>query len=223
MGKPNRSWIKEHRRERYYQKAKQEGFRARSAFKLVQILQKFPILKVNGKFAQKILDLGCSPGSWVEVLIKEYHDFNEQVDGKLNPPQILGIDLTSVKLFPDYPSFTFVRMDIFKPECGQIIESWANGKMDVILSDLAPKTAGNDSDIGMQESMVIQVLEYAKKYLCIGGNLVIKIFQSENTQSIVNEWKPKFKEFRLFKPQASQPKSREMYIIGEKYIGEIFS
>jgi 23S rRNA (uridine2552-2'-O)-methyltransferase len=219
MGKPNKTWIKQHHKERYYQKAKNEGFRARSAYKLIQILQKYPILKVNGKFAQKILDLGCSPGSWVEVIIKEYHEFNEQVDGKFPPPQILGIDLTSVKPFLDYSPFTFVRMDIFKPECEQAITSWANGKIDVVLSDLAPKTAGNDADIGMQESMVVKVLEYAKNHLCVGGNLVIKIFQSENTQTIRNEWKVHFKEFSLYKPPASQPQSREMYFIGEKFLG----
>ena len=80
-----KEWIKDHIHEKYYVKAKEQGFRARSAFKLLQILKKFPLLEVNGQFVHKVLDLGCSPGSWIEVVLKKHQECQEQNQINLPP------------------------------------------------------------------------------------------------------------------------------------------
>jgi 23S rRNA (uridine2552-2'-O)-methyltransferase len=212
-------WIKDHLHERYYLKAKDENYRARSAYKLLQILHKYPILVIDGRFVQSVLDLGCAPGSWIEVIIRQHTNYLEEMQDKTLPPRILGVDLTSIRPFPEYPTFNFIRKDIFKPELELEVAKWVEGKkIDVILSDLAPKTSGNESDLGMQESMVVRVLEIAQKYLQLHGNVVIKVFQTENTQKIISPWKSHFESLKLFKPGASQPHSREMYLIGMNFI-----
>ena len=211
-------WIKNHIHEKFYQKAKEEGFRARSAFKLLHILRKYPILDVNGQFAHKVLDLGCSPGSWIEVVMRKYQDFQESNQVNIPPPKILGIDLTSIRPFPEFPTVSFERIDIFTPECEAKIKEWSKGKLDVILSDLAPKTGGNDTDVRIQEAMVLRVFELANFFLRPGGHVAIKVFQSEETQRIIAEWKTKFELLKPFKPQASQPQSRELFLVGMNFL-----
>jgi 23S rRNA U2552 (ribose-2'-O)-methylase RlmE/FtsJ len=220
MAKKGKRWIKDHQHERYYVKAKEAGFRARSAFKLIHILKKFPLLTTHHGFAKKIVDLGCAPGSWIEVIFQHYSEQPESIQQRSPPPQVLGIDLTSVRPFPEHPTFQFVRMDIFKPEIEAAIASWANGKVNVILSDLAPKTSGNDSDLGMQEAMVERVLELARLFLERNGHVAIKVFQSENTMQIIKKWTPYFENLKLFKPPSSQQTSRELYLIGWQFIGQ---
>ena len=213
---PNRqhTWIAHHTEEKYYKLAKAEGYRARSAFKLLQIMKKHPIFEVNGHFPETILDLGCSPGSWIEVIIKTYEENRESIK---RTPRILGIDLTTPRPF-DTTMFEFFRCDIFKEQCEEKIKTWNPRGYDLILSDLAPKTSGNDSSIAIQEGMVERVLEFAGKYLHTHGNIVVKVFQTEFTQEIVKKWTTKFDTVRLSKPPASTGSSRETFLVGLDFI-----
>jgi 23S rRNA U2552 (ribose-2'-O)-methylase RlmE/FtsJ len=209
---PNRrkTWVNRHVHEHYYRRAKSEGFRARSAYKLWQIIAKYPILEIHGEFPRTILDLGCAPGSWIEVIIKRY---NENKTTIKQPPRILGIDLTTIRPF-EGEIVEFYRCDVFKPACEDKIIEWAPEGIDLILSDLAPKTSGNDRDLAIQEGMVDRVLELTSKFLHTHGNIVVKMFQSENSLVTVKKWANQFKTLNLCKPKASTPGSRETFLIG---------
>ena len=210
----NRTWIAHHTDEKYYKLAKREGYRARSAFKLLQIMKKHTIFEVNGRSPDTILDLGCSPGSWVEVILKTYEENRESIK---RPPRILGMDLTTPRPF-ETTMFEFFRCDIMKEQCEEKVKTWSPTGYDLILSDLAPKTSGNDSSIAIQEGMVERVLELASKYLKSHGNIVIKVFQSEFTQDILKKYQAKFDTLRLSKPNASTPSSRETFLVGLDFI-----
>ena len=213
MSKKGKNWIKGQLRDNYYRKSKKEGFRSRAAYKLLQIDSKYKIFKVNGKFPKKILDLGAAPGAWLEVIIKKYQDIPIQ---RRNPNfKVIGIDLTTIHPFQNAPFIETYRMDIFNEKCEKEIIS-KEKPFDVILSDLAPKTTGDFRDIAKQEAMVEKVFEFTK-YLKRHGNIVVKIFQSENTNEIIRNWKPKFQILKRMKPPASRESSREIYIIGVNF------
>ncbi|MHA1777163.1 MAG: hypothetical protein DRO88_01205 [Promethearchaeia archaeon] len=214
MGSKKNPWLSKQKSDPYYKRSKNEHHRARSYYKLQEIDRKYHILSVNGRFPKKILDLGAAPGAWIEYTSNQYQSLPEKQQSKKF--QIVGIDLTSIRPFSELPNIKCFRMDIFKPECEAFIQE--SSPWDVILSDLAPKTAGDFRDVAIQESMVQKVL-YFTRYLKIGGNIVVKIFQSDQSNVIFEKWKPAFRLFKRMKPSASRPKSRELYFIGKSYIG----
>ncbi len=198
--------------EEYYQKAKESGYRARSAFKLIQIDRKYDIFKLKNRYATKILDLGCHPGSFLQVIHGKFSSLLEY--DKIDDYYVLGVDLTSIKPI-NSENIEFVRCDIFEDNCAQIIEE--KGKYDVILSDLAPKTSGDYRDVAIQESMVSRVFELLRN-LNMGGNVMIKIFESPKTQEFVKKFKRKFRFVKITKPDASREKSKEKYMIGKDFL-----
>ena len=213
MGNKKGPWLAKQRSDKYYRKSKNEHHRARSYYKLEQIDKKYNVLTVRGRFPKSILDLGAAPGAWLEYIKDQYEKHPK--NGKPSKPKYVGIDLRSIRPFEDAPFISSHRHDIFKPDCHQFITD--NGPWDVILSDLAPKTAGDFRDIAIQEDMVRQVAMFLK-HLKNEGNIVVKIFQSEQTDSFVKEWKEKFRLIKRIKPEASRPKSRELYIVGLGYL-----
>ena len=200
--------------DKYYRKAKEEGFRARSAYKLFQIDAKFNIFRVNGRFPLHTLDMGASPGSWLEVIIKKY----EQLPDKQRPNKfkVIAIDLNSIKAFENAPYINFYRIDIFKPRIEEVLDEIKY--LDLIISDLAPKTAGDSRDTAIQESMVERAFEFCNMYLKRGGNFVTKIFQSPDTRLILKNHEKEFEHLQLTKPSASRQQSREMYLVGKNFL-----
>jgi len=214
MGKNTKAWLSKQKADPYYRKAKQRGYRARSAFKLLEIIDKHNILYVNGRFPKTILDLGAAPGAWIEIILEKYKKQDPQSVSKKF--KVVGIDLTTIKPF-DNPMAETHRCDIFKPKTEEILKPY--GLFDVIVSDLAPKTAGDDRDIAIQEAMVERVFALLPKILKMHGNLVIKIFQSELTRQFVNVQKNNFRFVKLTKPNASRPSSKELYLVCKDYTG----
>ncbi|MHA1519964.1 MAG: SAM-dependent methyltransferase [Promethearchaeota archaeon] len=212
MGNKKGPWMAKQKSDKYYRKSKKEHHRARSYYKLEQIDRKYHVLTFRGRYPKKILDLGAAPGAWLEYIKDQYDKAPKNL--KTSKPSYVGIDLRSLRPFDEAPYISSYRYDIFKPECDQFIAE--NGPWDVILSDLAPKTAGDYRDVAIQEEMVGQVFIFLK-YLKNEGNIVIKIFQSEQTDLFVKKWKDRFKLFKRIKPEASRSKSRELYLVGIGY------
>jgi len=213
MAKKGNTWIDKQRHDRYYKRSKSEGHRARSYYKLQQIDKKYHVLRINGKFPKKILDLGAAPGAWLEYIHDEYRRV-----AAANPYirlHAVGIDLNSIKPFESVEGISSVRFDIFKPECETFIIE--HGPWDVILSDLAPKTAGDYRDVALQEAMVQRVIEFCHAALQSGGNVAFKIFQAESTDTFVKSLASMFEMVKLTKPNASREGSRELYVVGLKY------
>jgi len=179
----------------YTKKSRQEGYYARSVYKLKELNNKYHLLK----HGDKVLDLGCSPGGWVQAAL-------EIVDRE---GIVIGIDIEKAKVKAE--NFKFIQGDIYNKEIIEGIE-----KVDVVLSDMAPKTSGiRDLDQGRSYDLAKQALTVAKKKLKGNGNFVCKIFQGKDYQNFINEVRKEFQFVKTSKPEASKSGSKEMYVVAK--------
>jgi 23S rRNA (uridine2552-2'-O)-methyltransferase len=182
------------KKDHYHQKAKKEGFLARSAYKLQEIQAKFKLLR-NGS---KVLDLGCAPGAWTQVALP------------LVGPQglVVGVDLEAVEL--KHARFRFIHGDAFalKPE------DLPEGPFDSVLSDMAPKTSGvKIRDQAKSAELCLHALEVAKLHLKPGGSLVVKLFEGEDAEKVRKEIGAHFSALKLFRPESTRQASVEIYLV----------
>ena len=203
----------EHRKEPLYKKAKREGYRARSAFKLLDVQKRYNIFKR----AFYILDLGSTPGSWLQVA----KHFGESNILKYNANyyhrdhyKIMGVD---IKRLAPIENVKIVKMDFTSPEFQVEINSYFNGeKLDLILSDASINKSGNKfSDQARQIKLCLKILELTKN-LKIKGNFLIKVFQGADFEGFYKKMKQQFIVVRSLKPKSSNKKSNEIYLIGLK-------
>lgn len=189
-------------RDAYYRKAQAQGLRARSAFKLDDILQRFPqFLPKNAA----VLDLGSAPGSFLQVLAKKA------------PRLLVGIDLNPIE---PVEGTIFYQGDIFSEQTASYLRQY--GQFDVIVSDMAPKTTGvPDNDQYHSVELCERVLELARDILKPNGNLLLKIFTGADFDPFWAEFKQSFKKAKVFKPDASRDRSRETFLVGESYLREL--
>ncbi len=200
-----------HKKEIFYKKAKTEGYRARSAYKLINIQQKFNIFKR----AFYILDIGCAPGSWLQVAKK----FAEENLEKYNDQyyhrsyfKIMGIDIKKTSPIEDV--YTLLA-DITNPETQKEINQFFQDKLDLIISDASIKKSGNKfSDQLNQLDLCYKIMNIVKENLKFKGNLVMKAFQGSDFIKFTKEAKKLFKILRSFKPESSKKTSNEIFIIG---------
>jgi len=174
--------------------AKQSGFRARSIFKLIDINRKFNLIKKG----DKILDLGCWPGSWLQFCSN------------------LGCSCIGVDLKPinSLPNCFFIKSDIYDKKLISKIKK--HGNFDAVLSDLAPNTTGiKEIDQNKSTTLSFRALEIVKDLLKERGNFLCKVFQSNETPQIIHEFKKYFPFVKLYKPLSSKKRSKEVYIIAK--------
>lgn len=179
----------------YTKKSREEGYYARSVYKLKQINKKYQIIKPG----DKILDLGCSPGGWVQASLE------------ITGPKglVVGIDIDKAKVKAE--NFKFIQEDIYNKEIIENLE-----KFDVVLSDMAPKTSGvRELDQERSLDLAKQAFIIAKKKLKGNGNFVCKIFQGKDYPEFLNEVRKEFGFVKAVKPEASKSGSKEMYVIGK--------
>jgi len=182
----------------YTQLAKKENYPARSVYKLKEIDEKFKIFKKG----QKILDLGCAPGSWLK--------FASEKAGK--DGLVVGIDLKKTEIeFPENTK-TF-QGDIFEKETIDFLSSF--GPYDILMSDMAPDTTG----IKYADSVKSAALCEAALYLCqsllvTGGVFITKIFQGPDFDNFAKQVLSEFGKRKIFKPKSCRKNSKEIYIIG---------
>ena len=185
------------RRDQYRRLAKDQGYRARSAYKLLQINRSYNILKKG----DKVVDLGCAPGGWLQVAVKEVRP-----SGK-----VLGIDLKPVTPVVDA---IILQGSIEDPNMLSKIEEILGSKADVILSDLAPNVSGVwDIDHARQISLSTIALQFTQRLLRIGGSSVFKVFEGDMLKEFRSELDRNFGKVFLSKPSASRQESSELYII----------
>jgi len=181
--------------DKYYRRAKQDNYRARSAYKLKEIQKKYKIIKRD----DTILDIGCAPGSWL------------QVAKKITKGRIVGVDLNTIK---PIKGVIFVQGDITKKEIQEQIKS----KYDVIISDIAPKTSGaKERDQYLSLELSRMSFNIAKKYLKKSGNFIVKTFQSQETEDLVKDMKKHFDLVKRYIPESTRKGSKEIYIIAKDF------
>ena len=186
--------IKDH----YFHKAKKDGYAARSVYKIEEIDKKYRII---GK-GNKVLDLGCSPGSWLQYASRKVG----------NSGQVLGVDLQTIKI--SLPSHVkVIRADIFEVTNEDL--KIKGGQADVILSDMAPKISGiRTTDVYRSFELNKKVLYLANDILCQEGSLLVKAFQGKLCDELCNEFKNMFADVKLCKPKSSRSESVEIFILG---------
>ena len=179
----------------FFKKAKVQGYRSRSAFKLIELNDKFKFLK-NGI---KLLDVGSFPGSWCQVARE-----------KIKNGKILGIDKKEVKAIQ---GVKFVRGDFLDKKLKLIAVEYFKSNIDVILSDMAPNTTGNKSVDSIRiNELCLAILNFSKKTLSKDGVVISKFFMGEDFEEIRTTAKKYFKKIDFFKPNSSRDESRETYI-----------
>ncbi len=187
--------------DKWAKKAKELGYPARSVFKLIEIQEKFKILKAG----DTVLDLGAAPGSWSK--------YAHQVVGEKG--KVIGVDLEEVKV--NFPNFFFLKKNIFELSSEEV-KALGIEKVDVILSDLAPKTTGNKwVDHIKSVELVEKALEISTELLKEGGHLVAKIFEGPQTPLLRKKLEKMFQKVNLFKPKSSRKESKEIFFIAKNF------
>lgn len=192
--------------DHYFRKAKKEGYPARSVFKLEEAQKKHRFLIKGGR----ILDIGCSPGSW-----SMYASRSVGVSGL-----VVGVDLNKVIAANRKPGaeIKWLKGDITNEQTIQQIRSLSN-KFSVVLSDMAPKTTGNKwADQQRSLDLSRKALEVAMEFLEPGGAFYCKVFEGEDFKEFFNEVKSRFTKAKIIKPKSSRPESREVFVLGMDFI-----
>jgi 23S rRNA (uridine2552-2'-O)-methyltransferase len=198
----SKRWYHERKREYYHLRAKEEGYASRAAFKLIQLDERFHLFEG----ARKALDLGAAPGGWLQVA-------SEAIGGE---GMILGVDLQEISDL-GLPGVETLVGDVTSEDTIQEIREFVQGKVDVILSDMAPDVSGNwDLDQYRQIHLARIVLVIADELLRKDGWLVVKTFQGSEHDKYVQEVREMFEQVKIVKPKASRKKSAEIYLVAHR-------
>ena len=185
------------RKDQYRRLAKDQGYRARSAYKLLQLNNSYHIIKKGSK----VVDLGCAPGGWLQVVTKEVGQAGK----------VVGIDLKPVE---SVAGATVLKGNIEDVDMFEKIVGILGSKADVILSDLAPNVSGLwDIDHARQISLSATALGFARQVLRVGGSAVFKVFEGDLLNEFRADLKTSFGRVLLNKPSASRQESSELYIV----------
>ena len=197
--KISKNWLNKQKKDIYVRQSKVDGYRARSAYKLIEIDEKFKIFKGD----MFVIDIGAAPGSWSQYVSKVV------INGKL-----ISIDL---KEMDEIKNTTFIKGDFTDENIKNKIKNFLNKKPDVIISDMAVNTTGiKDLDSLQTGELCKESIYFAKDVLSKNGFFVSKIFMGSSFNEIVALSKKTFKEVKVFKPKSSRKDSKESFIICKK-------
>ena len=186
-------------KDAYFKKAKQEGYRARSAYKLKEALDKYHLIRKG----DKVLDVGCAPGSFIQV-----------VSGIVGQEGlVVGIDILPMMPFPS-GNVTIVTDDIRTIDIKALLNEHGLARFDAITCDIAPNLTGiRDVDMGNVEELYRAVHAIILAGLKKGGHVLLKLFMSDAFRGITHELKQSFDKVTVFKPAASRSVSSETYLV----------
>ena len=197
--KISKNWVNKQRRDIYVRQSKVDGYRARSAYKLIEIDEKFKIFK-GGMF---VLDIGAAPGSWSQYVSKVVKN------GK-----VISIDLKSME---EIKNTIQVKGDFTDPNVQKKIKAYLNKGLDVVMSDMAVNTTGiKNLDAIQTGELCKEAMIFSKDVISQNGFFISKIFMGSTFNEIVALGKKIFKEVKVFKPQSSRKDSKESFIICKK-------
>ncbi len=186
--------------DRYFKMAKADGYLARSAYKLQEIQEKFRVLRSG----DHVIDLGCAPGSWLQVASETVGETGS----------VVGIDLQEVR-HRIGPNVRTMQGDVFKVSAEELFEL-GGGVFEVVLSDMAPNTSGHGDDL-LSARLCHRVLEVLPTLLRAGGCLAMKILEGEDTPHVMNRARRMFRDVAGFKPKSSRDVSRETFIVAKGF------
>ncbi|WP_374481723.1 RlmE family RNA methyltransferase [Zoogloea sp.] len=197
--KTSKSWMMEHVNDPFVQRAKSEGWRARAAYKLMEIDEKDKLIRPG----MVVVDLGAAPGSWSQVAI-----------GKVGERgRVFALDLLPIE---PINGVVFMQGDFHDEEFVVRFEAQLEGRgVDLVMSDIAPNISGiPTSDQARSIHLAELALEFARQHLSAGGKFLVKVFQGQGFDEFRREVERTFKSVVVRKPQASRGRSSEVYLLG---------
>jgi 23S rRNA (uridine2552-2'-O)-methyltransferase len=194
MGKPYRP------KDHYFKKAKQEGLRARSAFKVDEILKRFPFLKKGAA----VLDLGAAPGGFLQIL----------ADAVGPNGRVIGVDIVPIRPFSQ-PYVKTAVLDVLADDFDAKLRELYDGPWDAVISDMAPKTSGiRSTDEARSLRLARKALEVATTRGRPGSAFVAKLFMGGDFEEFRDEVRASFEEVKVVRPEATRGASMEVYVVG---------
>ena len=202
----SRRWLERHINDPYVQRAKLEGYRARAAFKLLEIDEKHNIL--SG--ARRIIDLGAAPGSWSQIAAK--------VTGSTDAdPRVAAIDFLEMDLLP---GVRILQMDFLDDDAPEKLIEAVGGTPNLVISDMAAPTTGHRQTDHLRTMHLCEVAaHFAVEVLAEGGHFLAKTFQGGTERDLLNMLKKNFKQVIHVKPGASRAESVEMFLLAKGFKG----
>lgn len=188
--------LSEARRDLYRRLAREQGYKSRAAFKLIEANERYDMIRPGSK----VLDLGAAPGGWL------------QVASQLVGPGglVVGVDVSPIRL--GERNVVTIEMDVHDPTTAERVLRALGGKADVILSDLAPSVTGVwELDQTRQADLTLRVLQLARSVLKPEGGVFCKLFEGERSQEVRDQFRRMFRGVRVVKPAASRNASSELY------------
>ncbi len=198
--KTSRAWVHDHVNDPYVQRAQAEGYRARAAYKLLEIDERDRLLKPGAV----VVDLGAAPGSWCQVAVKRCGPSGRVFALDLLPMEaVAGVD--------------FLQGDFTEDAVLDELESRLGGaRVDVVLSDMAPNLSGVSAvDQARSIHLCELALDFAVRHLKPGGQFVVKVFQGEGFMDFRKQMEAGFASVQVRKPKASRDRSAEVYLLGK--------
>jgi 23S rRNA (uridine2552-2'-O)-methyltransferase len=199
----SQKWLERQLNDPYVARAKREGYRSRAAFKLLEIDEKYHILKPG----QRIVDLGAAPGGWSQIAAR-----------KVGPKgKVVGIDLLPID---PMPGVEFIELDFLDESAPGRLIDLLGGPADVVMSDMAANTTGHKKTdhlriMGLAEAAIY----FAREILAPGGVFIAKVFQGGTESQLLADLKRDFAVVRHVKPAASRTDSAELYVMATGFRG----
>ncbi|PTU66555.1 23S rRNA (uridine(2552)-2'-O)-methyltransferase RlmE [Chromobacterium sp. Panama] len=198
--KSSNGWLQEHVNDPYVNQAQKDGYRARAAYKLLEINDKDKLIRAGTVLA----DLGSTPGSWSQVAARIVGD-----GGKVFALDILDMD--------PVPGVDFIQGDFREEEVlAQFVQLLGGRELDLVISDMAPNMSGMSAIDQARSFLLCELaLEFARDHLKPGGHFLVKVFQGSDFQAYLKSMRELFDEVVTRKPKASRDRSSEIYLLGK--------
>ncbi|QFU16642.1 RlmE family RNA methyltransferase [Microvirga thermotolerans] len=199
----SQKWLERQLNDPYVARAKREGYRSRAAFKLLEIDEKYHILKPG----QRVVDLGAAPGGWSQIAAR-----------KVGPKgKVVGIDLLPID---PLPGVEFIQLDFLDESAPARLIEMLGGPADIVMSDMAANTTGHKKTdhlriMGLAEAAI----DFAREILAPGGAFIAKVFQGGTESQLLADLKRDFATVRHVKPAASRADSAELYVMATGFRG----
>eukprot|EP00944_MAST-04C_sp_MAST-4C-sp1_P013553 g13553.t1 len=190
-------WLQRQDKDQYVTRRDNDGYPSRAAYKLIEIQDKHKVIRDGSK----VLDLGCSPGSWLMVSKKLSSN-----------ARVVGLDILSAK---PIDGVEIIQGDFQDSETSKQLSELLDGTVDTVLSDMSPNLTGiSDVDQENMRNLQLSIIDFLPNHLSKGGNFVTKAFRGPYDKEVFDILKKRFRTVKREKPSASRSKSKEIYFVG---------
>lgn len=188
-------------KDAFYRKAKEEGYRSRAAYKLLELNRRFHLIRPG----DRVVDLGAAPGGWLQVA--------SQLAGKKG--RVLGVDIQPIEPVAE-ENVLILQGDVTSEECQERIMELLGSRADCVLSDLSPRLSGiRYADVSRSSELVRSALQIASRLLRPGANFLVKTFVGEELNVLSLELKDYFRSLKRTRPESTRKGSSEIYLCAQ--------